>query len=130
MLLVGLPDSAPLSVAAHLRDLGFDVVGLACELTAEGASESLLAAALDRWGRLDTVVANAGAALDEPGATSVEALDRMYALHVRSVVELANTAVPVIAESGGGTGRRCAGSAASRRSPEPSSGSPRRPARS
>ena len=31
------------------------------------ASASLVAAALDRWGRLDTVVAYAGVALDEPG---------------------------------------------------------------
>lgn len=61
-----------------------------------------MAAAVDRWGRLDTVVANAGAALDEPGTSSLEALDRMYALHVRSVVELASAAVPVIAEGGGG----------------------------
>ena len=85
-----------------MQDQGLDAAGVACDVTAEAASGSRVTAALDRWGRLDTVVANAGAALDEPGAASVEALDRMFALHVRSVWELANAAMPVIAESGGG----------------------------
>ena len=83
-----------------MQEQGLDVAGVACDVTAEAASGSLVTAALDRWGRLDTVVANAGVALDEPGSASVDALDRMFALHVRSVWELANAAVPVIAESG------------------------------
>ena len=85
-----------------MREQGLDVAGIACDVTAEAASGSLVAAALDRWGRLDTVVANAGVALDEPGSSSVDALDRMFALHVRSVWELASAAMPVIARAGGG----------------------------
>jgi len=102
VLIVGLAGSRPDAVARRLRDLGLEVQGLAADLTAPDAATGLVAAAVERWGRLDTVVANAGAALDEPGSTSVEALDRMFALHVRSVVELANAAVPVIAGTGGG----------------------------
>lgn len=102
VLLVGLPDGNPAAEASALRERGLDVEGIAADLTAAGAASSVVAAAVDRWGRLDTVVANAGAALDEPGPTNLEALDLMFALHVRSVAELADTAVPVIAESGGG----------------------------
>ena len=102
VLLVGLPESDPDGAAAVLRGQGLDVHGLGTDVTADGAGEAVIAAALERWGRLDTVVANAGAALDEPGPIDLDALDRMYALHVRSVAALANAAVPVIAESGGG----------------------------
>jgi NAD(P)-dependent dehydrogenase (short-subunit alcohol dehydrogenase family) len=103
VLLVGLPGGEPEAAASALRDGGLEVEGLAADLTETGAASALVAAAVDRWGRLDTVVANAGAALDQGGPTDLDALDRMYALHVRSVVELANVGVPVIAESGGGT---------------------------
>lgn len=102
VLLVGLAESDPAAVARDMRERGLVVEGLAVDITAPGAAEELVATAVERWGRLDTVVANAGAALDEPGPTSVEVLDRMFALHVRSVVEFANVAVPVIARSGGG----------------------------
>ncbi|MGW4931056.1 SDR family NAD(P)-dependent oxidoreductase [Agromyces sp. NPDC004153] len=102
VLLVGLPESDPGGAAATLRGQGLDVHGFGTDVTADGAAEAVVAAALDRWGRLHTVVANAGAALDEPGPIDLDALDRMYALHVRSVAALANAAVPVIAESGGG----------------------------
>ncbi|RZS65852.1 NAD(P)-dependent dehydrogenase (short-subunit alcohol dehydrogenase family) [Agromyces ramosus] len=103
VLLVGLPSSEPDRVAATMRASGLEVHGLPADVTGDRAAEGMVAAAVDRWGRLDTVVANAGAALDEPGAIDLDALDRMYALHVRSVAALANTAVPVIAEHGGGT---------------------------
>ncbi|WP_173921657.1 SDR family NAD(P)-dependent oxidoreductase [Agromyces sp. Marseille-P2726] len=102
VLLVGLVESDPDAAAATLRERGLTVAGLAADVTETGASEAIVGAAVDRWGRLDTVLANAGTALDEPGTTSIDALDRMFALHVRSVTQLANVALPVIAETGGG----------------------------
>ena len=103
VMIAGLAASDPEDVAAALRERGPDVHGLALDLAATGSAQVVVDAALDRWGRLDTVVANAGAALDSPGPIDLAALDRMYALHVRSVAALANTTVPVIAEHGGGT---------------------------
>lgn len=102
VLIAGLAESDPGAAAAGLRERGLDVVDMAVDLTAPGSARAVVRAALDRWGRLDTVVANAGAALDAPGPVDLDALDRMYALHVRSVAELANAAVPVIADGGGG----------------------------
>ena len=62
-----------------------------------------MAAAVDRWGRLDTVVRNAGAALDdpEPGESSTRSTGCSPCTCGRCA-ELANAAVPVMAESGGG----------------------------
>jgi NAD(P)-dependent dehydrogenase (short-subunit alcohol dehydrogenase family) len=45
----------------------------------------------------------AGAALDDPDAAeSIDAFDRMHDLHVRSVLRLAEEALPVLARTGGG----------------------------
>src|SRR6185436_14618348 len=74
VLLVGLPASDPDGVAAAMRVQGFEAHGLGTDVTADGAAEAIVAAAFDRWGRLDTVVANAGAALDEPGPADLDAL--------------------------------------------------------
>jgi 3-oxoacyl-[acyl-carrier protein] reductase len=46
--------------AAELRAAGFDAAGAVADLTAEPAASGLVAAALQRWGRLDIVVNNAG----------------------------------------------------------------------
>lgn len=46
--------------AAELRTGGVDAIGVIGDLTAEVAAAALVAAAVDRWGRLDVVVLNAG----------------------------------------------------------------------
>ena len=49
------------------------------------------------------MLANAGAALDQPGADdALDRMDAMYALHVRAVAALAELTLPVIADGGGG----------------------------
>lgn len=107
VVLAGLGDAA--AAAASLNERGMQTVGVACDLTSPDASSLLVRTALDRWGRLDTVFANAGAALDAPedarhpgGDEALERLDRMVELHVRSVLRLADAALPEIAAAGGG----------------------------
>lgn len=102
VLLVALEEGDPEAAASTMQARGLDVHPFVCDVTSEQAAADMVAAAIERWGRLDTVVANAGVALDRPGLTSVEALDRMFSLHVRSVWELAETSLPRIAEGGGG----------------------------
>jgi 3-oxoacyl-[acyl-carrier protein] reductase len=46
--------------ADELRAAGFDAAGFIGDLTGEDAASGLVTAALDRWGRLDIVVNNAG----------------------------------------------------------------------
>src|SRR5947207_2097012 len=45
---------------SELRGAGFDAAGLAGDLTDAGAAAGLVAAAVQRWGRLDITVNNAG----------------------------------------------------------------------
>ena len=42
------------------RELGTAAVGTVADLTVEGAADAMVAAALDRWGRVDVLVNNAG----------------------------------------------------------------------
>lgn len=103
VLLAGLGD-AP-GAAEQLAARGLSAVGLECDLLDPGAPASLVRAAVERWGRLDTVLANAGVALDRPGEPIDDALGRlevMFGLHVGSVLRLADAALPIMAEGGGG----------------------------
>lgn len=91
--------------AADLRRAGLDVIGADIDVTASASSTTLVDTAVERWGRVDTVLANAGIALDEPDRgieEALEAVDRMFDLHVRAVLRLADAALPVMAASGGG----------------------------
>jgi len=105
VVLAGLGDAA--GAAATLAGDGLDVVGVACDLTDAGAPASLVDLATTRWGRVDTVFANAGFALDDDhddlgSDAALARLDRMFDLHVRSVLRLADAALPVMAAGGGG----------------------------
>jgi 3-oxoacyl-[acyl-carrier protein] reductase len=46
--------------ASELHGAGFDAAGVTADLTGQDAASGLVAAALERWGRLDIVVNNAG----------------------------------------------------------------------
>jgi 3-oxoacyl-[acyl-carrier protein] reductase len=46
--------------ASDLRSAGFDAAGFAADLTGAAAASGLVSAALERWGRLDIAVNNAG----------------------------------------------------------------------
>ena len=103
VVLAGLADSEPERAAAELVAQGADAFGIACDVTDAAQITQLVGATTERWGRIDTVLANAGAALDQPGADdSLERMDRMYALHVRAVAALAELTLPIIADGGGG----------------------------
>lgn len=103
VVIAGLPGSDPEGAAAQLARAGAEALGVACDVTDGAQLQGLVNATLERWGRIDTVVANAGAALDDPAADdALDRMDRMYALHVRAVARLAELTLPVIAAGGGG----------------------------
>ena len=63
---------------SELRGAGLDAAGVAGDLTDAGAASGLVSAALDRWGRLDIVVNNAGmisAAVPVFESGTVESMD-------------------------------------------------------
>lgn len=103
VIIAGLASSDPDRAAAAIRTQGGDAIGLECDVTDPVALDGLVTQTRARWGRIDTVVANAGMAIDEPGAPdAVERLDQMFDLHVRSVLRLSELALPTMAEGGGG----------------------------
>ena len=59
-VMIGATTSRVHDRVSELRDGGFDAAGAAGDLTGPGAASALVSAALDRWGRLDIVVNNAG----------------------------------------------------------------------
>jgi len=65
---------------SELRTAGFDAAGIVSDLTDAEAASRLVSAALDRWGRLDIVVNNAGmisAAVSQFESGTVESMDLM-----------------------------------------------------
>lgn len=104
-VLSGLAAERPEEVAAGLAAEGLPIEGRACDVTSREQLGALVDSALGAHGRIDTVVCNAGVALDTgPHTTSTdEQLDRMFDIHVRSVLRLANLTIPQMAERGGGS---------------------------
>ena len=90
---------------------GAEAVALAVDVTAEGASEELVGAAEERFGRLDTVVLNVGGNRRKPFAETTDGdwadlLELNFLSHVRT----ARAALPLLPEApppddgeGGGT---------------------------
>jgi NAD(P)-dependent dehydrogenase (short-subunit alcohol dehydrogenase family) len=104
VVLVGLPEQEPERIAERLcEEGGLAVEGFACDVTDDDGLARLIDAVRLRHGRLDAVVCSAGAALDRgPHAVGTDnELDRMFDLHVRSVLHLARLALPLLAEGGG-----------------------------
>jgi meso-butanediol dehydrogenase / (S,S)-butanediol dehydrogenase / diacetyl reductase len=78
------------------------VEALAGDVTEREVNEAAVALAVDRFGRLDAVIANAGVnlarSLDE---TTDEDIDRLLAVNLRAVVYLAQAAHRALAQSSG-----------------------------
>ncbi|WP_018505896.1 SDR family NAD(P)-dependent oxidoreductase [Parafrankia discariae] len=81
-----------------------DVVTLVGDAGDPAANEAMVALAVERFGRLDAAVLNAGLGgappIEAPGA--VESLDAIYAVNVRGLVLGIRAAVPALRATGGG----------------------------
>lgn len=103
VVIAGLAQPDPEAAATELRALDFEAIGVVCDVTDDTQLRSLVERTVAHWGRIDTVFANAGAALDDPDSPDdLDRLDAMYRLHVRSVTLLAQLALPIMADAGGG----------------------------
>lgn len=81
----------------------YDVTPVCLDLRADGAAEQVVAAALDRHGRLDVAVANAGVGHAGSVATmTAECVDELLAVNVRAPVQLARAALPTMLAQGRG----------------------------
>lgn len=97
-------------VHARAAELGDAAVGVIADLTVDGSAESLVNAALERWGRLDIVVNNAGMtsvssgwdADDDVAGLSLQKWDAAIARNLTTAFLMCRAAVPVLTAAGYG----------------------------
>lgn len=90
-------------ITAELTAEGLEVAYQPVDVSDDAAVAAMVRAALDRWQRLDVMVANA--AIPGTGSADTMALadwDRVIAVNLRSVVLCTRHAVPAMRSSGGG----------------------------
>lgn len=100
------------SVVAVDRDAGSlawvddsdDVAVIVGDVTDAGTNDRAVTVALQRWGRLDGAVLNAGISASGPIDTGdIAMLDRAYEVNVRAVLLGIRAAIPALREVGGGS---------------------------
>jgi len=110
-LVICARDSAELDrAAARLRSDGAEVTAVACDVTDEATPDRLVQTALDRYGRLDIVVSNAGiiqvgpVAADTPeqAAATAERIQTAVDTMALAPARLALAALPVMRARGHG----------------------------
>ena len=100
----GLEADAVAATVSAIREAGGEALEVVADLTDEHAVESAVAATVDRYGSLDTLVTSAG--IQRYGNvvdTDVATWDEVFAVNVRGVFLAARTALPHLRRSGRGS---------------------------
>lgn len=85
--------------AAEARALGVDALVARCDVTNSAEVDGVVDAALEKWGRIDIVVSNAGVGIAKPMTETTDAdYARVFDLNVRGFVALTRAALPTMKE--------------------------------
>lgn len=104
-VLTGLRRDDPEGIAAEFAAAGLSVVGRACDMRSAPDIDALVDDVMDRFGRIDTLFANAGLSTeDHPIGIDRDAqLEIMLDVHVRGNIRLTDRVLPMMAAGGGGS---------------------------
>ena len=85
------------ALVKEITSKGGDAVGFATDVTKRGDVESLIKGALDKYGKIDVVVNNAGLASIAPmSALKVEEWDRMIDVNIKGLLYSVAAALPIM----------------------------------
>src|SRR5262249_60893167 len=92
------------SVAAAIRDAGGEAVALACNISRKEEVAALIDGTMRQWGRLDTLVCNAGVNPYFGPLAQIpdEAFEKIMNSNVKSNLWLCNLVFPLMAKRGRG----------------------------
>lgn len=95
-------DAGKLERAA--REIGASCVAVTADVSDHGTPDKLVRHALERFGRIDTLVNNAGVLLPGTAESLTEAQwDQTYNINVRAVWQLSRAVLPHMRSAGGGS---------------------------
>ena len=90
--------------AQDIRDAGGDAIFVKCDVTKSAEVAALMDAAVDKYGKLDVLVANAGIAVwGNIVDTAEEDFDRVIAINLKGVFLSMKYAIPKMIAGGGGS---------------------------
>jgi NAD(P)-dependent dehydrogenase (short-subunit alcohol dehydrogenase family) len=92
--IVGRDDARLNETAKRVADVGGTAIKISADLTADGAAEAVVQAAVDGLGKLTTVINAAGIFEPAPIDAGVDYLDRALAINVRAPYALSAAALP------------------------------------
>ncbi len=92
------------AVVREIGSAGGEAIALSCDVTDRGQVEQAIRATVERFGKLDVVVNNAGAVVAATAeATSDEDWNRMLAVNLTGTFLVSRAALPELRRSGGGS---------------------------
>jgi NAD(P)-dependent dehydrogenase (short-subunit alcohol dehydrogenase family) len=92
-------------VAAGIRKTGGEAITIACNISRREEIAGLVKGAIEKWGRIDTLVCNAAVNpyFGPLAAISDDAFDKIMSSNIKSNLWLCNLALPHMVEQGGGS---------------------------
>jgi len=100
------PSPAPAQDAARaIRDAGGDAIADASDVAVPQGAQTLIETALRRWGRIDSVINNAGIFLGQRSflETTLEDFVQVWRVHVGGTYNLCRAALPYLLDQGQGS---------------------------
>jgi 3-oxoacyl-[acyl-carrier protein] reductase len=92
------------AAARVASDIGEAALAVTADVTSSASTRAMIDAAVQRFGRLDIIVNNAGTTHKNQSMLTVDeaTFDRVYAVNVKSLYHAAVHGVPVLEKNGGG----------------------------